>query len=167
VFELRREIERSLADFLKDMPSEAQHARSSGNWPLDMARFHAHYDMHRVVDEMPPEILRELLKFRILSMREELQECEDAETAEDVVDAIIDLCVFAVGTLDLFAVDGNKGWQEVLVPNMNKRVGIKHSRPNPLGLPDLVKPDGWRGPSHTYNVGHLAKIFPTEASNED
>jgi len=42
---------------------------------------------------------------------------------------------------------------------MNKQVGIKASRPNPLGLPDLIKPEGWVGPDHTGNHGLLTKAF--------
>jgi len=36
---------------------------------------------------------------------------------------------------------------------MNKRVGIKPERPNPLGLPDLIKPKGWKAPIHKTNHG--------------
>ena len=42
---------------------------------------------------------------------------------------------------------------------MNKQVGIKESRPNPLGLPDLIKPEGWTAPSHKDNVGLLGLLF--------
>jgi hypothetical protein len=42
---------------------------------------------------------------------------------------------------------------------MNKEVGIKASRPNPLGLPDLIKPEGWVAPVHSDNVGMLNKIY--------
>ena len=65
----------------------------------------------------------------------------------------MDLCVVAIGTLDLFEVDAHKAWDEVLKANMSKKVGVKESRPNPLGLPDLIKPEGWVGPDHTGNTG--------------
>ena len=42
---------------------------------------------------------------------------------------------------------------------MNKEVGIKESRPNPLGLPDLVKPKDWKGPSHEGNHGNITDSF--------
>ena len=42
---------------------------------------------------------------------------------------------------------------------MEKEVGIKASRPNPLGLPDLIKPEGWTAPSHADNTGTLKKVF--------
>ena len=79
--------------------------------------------------------------------------------ADDVVDALIDLCVVAIGTLDGFGVDSHKAWDAVLIANMNKEVGVKESRPNPLGLPDLIKPAGWVAPSHADNEGKLKEIF--------
>jgi hypothetical protein len=42
---------------------------------------------------------------------------------------------------------------------MSKKVGIKESRPNPLGLPDLVKPEGWKAPTHADNTGLFEKVF--------
>ena len=68
-------------------------------------------------------------------------------------------CVIAIGTLDLFGVDAWKAWDEVLKRNMQKKSGIKPGRPNPLGLPDLLKPEGWKDPDHTGNVGMLDKVF--------
>jgi predicted HAD superfamily Cof-like phosphohydrolase len=62
----------------------------------------------------------------------------------------------AIGTLDAFDVDAYKAWNTVHRANMKKEVGIKESRPNPLGLPDLIKPKGWRSPSHKNNYG----LFP-------
>jgi fructose-1,6-bisphosphatase/inositol monophosphatase family enzyme len=79
--------------------------------------------------------------------------------AEEIVDALIDLCVVAIGTLDAYGVNAYKAWDEVHAANMSKEVGIKASRPNPLGLPDLVKPEGWTAPSHKGNHGLVAKIY--------
>ena len=72
---------------------------------------------------------------------------------------MIDLCVVAIGTLDAYQVDCLEAWNRVLDANMAKEIGIKHSRPNPLGLPDLIKPEGWIAPTHADNVGLLAKAF--------
>jgi predicted HAD superfamily Cof-like phosphohydrolase len=72
---------------------------------------------------------------------------------------LIDLCVVAIGTLDAFNVDAHTAWDRVLEANMNKEVGIKESRPNPLGLPDLIKPAGWTAPTHADNVGLLNKTY--------
>ena len=88
-------------------------------------------------------------------MLEDLDETKEAVVLKDapgMVDGIIDLCVFAIGTLEVFGVDANKAWDEVYKANMSKEVGIKEGRPNPLGLPDLVKPDDWQGPVHEDNL---------------
>ena len=84
---------------------------------------------------------------------------KNAESAEDIVDALIDLCVVAIGTLDCFNVDADEAWCRVLDANMKKVPGVKESRPNPLGLPDLIKPEGWVAPNHGGNHGRLTEIF--------
>lgn len=129
------------------------------NWSKDINEMHEHYGVPQVVKTMSPEKLKQFLEFRINFIREELNELETAETAEDVVDALIDLCVVAIGTLDSFEVDANEAWDEVLEANMNKKTGVNASRPNPMGLPDLIKPEGWKAPSHEGNHGLLSKVF--------
>jgi len=131
----------------------------SKDWVQDIGDMHRHYNVHPVIDKMDGDTLKKFLEFRIKFLQEELDELSSADNAEDVVDALIDLCVVAIGTLDGFAVDSHKAWDEVLEANMKKQTGIKASRPNPLGLPDLIKPEGWVGPSHSNNYGFLRKIF--------
>jgi len=134
----------------------------SKDWPKDIFNMHTHYDLHKVVRNMDSEKLRKFLEFRIKFLQEELDEMRDATNAEDVVDALIDLCVVAIGTLDSFKIDSHLAWNNVLEANMNKKVGIKASRPNPLGLPDLNKPEGWTAPSHEGNHGLLNKVFDND-----
>lgn len=129
------------------------------NWVNDIATMHKHYNVHPAMEKMDSEKLKTFLQFRINFLQEELDEMKTAKSAEDVVDALIDLCVVAIGTLDCFKVDSYKAWDEVLVANMNKEVGIKPERPNPLGLPDLIKPAGWVAPSHQGNHGMLTEAF--------
>ena len=43
--------------------------------------------------------------------------------------------------------------------NMKKEPGVKPSRPNPLGLPDLIKPDDWTGPDHEHCTGILTRVY--------
>ena len=102
--------------------------------------------------------LKSFLRVRIEFLQEELDETRNAYKvmdAEEIVDGLIDLCVVAIGTLDAFGVDAYKAWDEVLKANMTKSVGVKEGRPNPLGLPDLMKPEGWKAPSHEGNHGIL------------
>ena len=136
----------------------------SMNWAEDMNRMHKKYGAHEAVDKLTREQLKAFLQFRIRFLQEELDELKEAATpnqpvdSEEVVDALIDLCVVAIGTLDLFEVNGYEAWNEVLMANLNKKVGIKESRPNPFGLPDLIKPDGWKAPSHKGNHGKLKDL---------
>lgn len=128
---------------------------------------HDFYGMTFAHRNLPKETLKALLKFRIDFLVEELKETMDAfdeNDAEEIVDGLIDLCVVAIGTLDAFGVDAHMAWDRVLEANMNKLPGVKESRPNPWGLPDLIKPKGWVAPSHTDNHGRLSDAFETLTS---
>ena len=108
------------------------------------------------------DLMDKYLRFRLSMCKEELDETLAAvatKDPEEIVDGLIDLCVVAIGTLDAFGVDAHKAWNEVLVANMDKSVGVKESRPNPLGLPDLVKGEDWEPPSHKGNYGDLPNNF--------
>jgi predicted HAD superfamily Cof-like phosphohydrolase len=152
-----------------------------GDWVFDNAEMHAQFGVNEAVDKLGRLQLLTFLKFRLDFLQEELNEARLAydvlallpnnlsskddvlkagnTAAEDVVDAMIDLCVVAIGTLDLFQVDAYEAWDRVHVANMSKEVGIKPGRPNPLGLPDLIKPPGWVGPTHADNVGILPRLY--------
>tara|TARA_Y100000114_G_scaffold81667_1_gene75325 strand:+ start:674 stop:1075 length:402 start_codon:yes stop_codon:yes gene_type:complete len=130
------------------------------NWVEDIHQMQTKYKTREWV-ENNPEKLKEFLKFRVAFLQEELDETREAYMigdAEEVVDGLIDLCVVAIGTLDAFGVDPYKAWDEVLKANMQKEVGKKSTRPNPLGVPDLVKPDDWKAPSHKGNHGKFNDI---------
>ncbi len=108
------------------------------------------------------ELMDKYLRFRLSMCKEELDETLDAidkKDPEEIVDGLIDLCVFAIGTLDVFNVDANKAWDAIYKANMAKSPGVKEGRPNPFGLPDLIKPEGWQGPSHEDNHGDLHNYF--------
>jgi predicted HAD superfamily Cof-like phosphohydrolase len=131
----------------------------SKDWVKDIFKMHKKYGAHKAMNSMNAEKLEAFYKFRAKFLQEELDEFNTAKNADDAVDALIDLCVVAIGTLDAFGVDSHKAWDAVLEANMNKEVGIKASRPNPLGLPDLIKPEGWVAPSHLDNIGRFEEIF--------
>ena len=137
----------------------------STNWFKDMQNMHKKYGVDKWMNEEKKSDwsrLNKYMDFRIKMMQEELDETKVAfknKNEEEVVDGIIDLCVFAIGTLEVFGVDANKAWDQVYKANMSKEVGIKEGRPNPLGLPDLVKPEGWEGPTHEGNHGNITDSF--------
>tara|TARA_R110000822_G_scaffold1240_1_gene5527 strand:+ start:285 stop:686 length:402 start_codon:yes stop_codon:yes gene_type:complete len=132
----------------------------SMNWIKDIEEMHEKYQVHDWVKNNP-EKLEQLLHFRVAFLKEEFVETFKAtgeKDAEEIVDGLIDLCVVAIGTLDLMGVDAEKAWNMVFNANMAKEVGVKESRPNPLGLPDLIKPEGWTAPDHTGNHGLLVNL---------
>ena len=134
----------------------------SQNWIQDINDMHTKFGVREAISKLNANHLKEYLEFRIRFLQEELDEMKNAaknNDSEEIVDALIDLCVVAIGTLDAYGVNAYKAWDEVHAANMSKEVGIKASRPNPLGLPDLVKPEGWKAPSHQGNHGLVAKIY--------
>ena len=140
----------------------------STNWATDISEMHNQYGVHDWFDanKHNKELMQKYLMFRLLMCQEELHETMQAVNsgnAEEVVDGLIDLCVFAIGTLDVFKVNPHLAWDEVHAANMKKEVGVKPGRPNPFGLPDLLKPGGWQPPNHAacFNHGELAAALGT------
>jgi predicted HAD superfamily Cof-like phosphohydrolase len=133
----------------------------SEDWVRDIAGMHKYYGVNEKVQEFDKEKLKQFLQFRMSFLMEELEETKKAvreNDAEEIVDGLIDLCVVAIGTLDAMGIDSHDAWTQVLRANLAKEVGIKPERPNPLGLPDLIKPAGWKAPSHAKNHGLLSKL---------
>ena len=134
----------------------------SKNWVEDIAAMHNKYGVHEWTATASPYDLKKFIDFRLDFIEEEFEETQKAhfeEDAEEIVDGLIDLCVVAIGTLDALGVDPYKAWDNVLAANMAKEVGIKPERPNPLGLPDLIKPADWKAPSHADNHGVISHSF--------
>jgi len=133
----------------------------SKNWLSDIAKMHDQYGFTEKFKELTSEERQMFLKFRVNFLEEELTEMkEQLDNPEEVVDALIDLVVVAIGTLDAFDINAQKAWDAVHKANTSKLVGVKASRPNPLGLPDLIKPEGWIAPSHAGNHGVLVPTKP-------
>ena len=133
----------------------------SKDWVEDISDMHRYYGVNKKVQDFDVEKLKQFLQFRMSFLDEELTETKNAvlnNDAEEIVDGLIDLCVVAIGTLDSMGIDSYEAWNKVLRANLSKEVGIKPERPNPLGLPDLIKPAGWKAPSHTNNHGLLTKL---------
>lgn len=132
----------------------------STNWVKDIWEMHSKFGVHDWVNKNKDnkELMNQFLNFRMAFLQEELNETINAaqdNDPEEIVDGLIDLCVVAIGTLDAFGVNGYEAWDRVHAANMAKEPGVKPERPNPLGLPDLMKPEGWTAPSHEGNYGHL------------
>lgn len=132
----------------------------STNWAEDINKMHDKFGVHDwfQANRGDKDLMRKFLMFRMLMVGEEYQETLSAinnSDAEEVVDGLIDLCVFAIGTLDVMGVDANKAWDAIYEANMAKEPGVKPGRPNRFGLPDLIKLSGWTPPSHKGNHGDI------------
>ena len=131
------------------------------DWANDIYMMHNKYGVREWFEKNKDdkELMRKYLMFRMLMINEEMHETLQAlntGNSEEIVDGLIDLCVFAIGTLDVFGVDANKAWDEIYRANMYKKAGVKPGLPNPFGLPDLLKPSGWQGPNHEDNHGDFS-----------
>ena len=131
------------------------------DWANDIAMMHHKFGVREwfEANKDNPDLMAKYLRFRLKMCMEEMNETIDAalfdKDPEEVVDGLIDLCVFAIGTLDVFGVDANAAWDKVYEANMAKSPGVKPGRPNPFGLPDLLKPAGWKPPTHEGNHGDI------------
>ena len=130
------------------------------DWANDITMMHYKFGVKEWFEKNKhdKELMNNYLNFRLAMCKEELDETMDAIEAKDpeeIVDGLIDLCVFAIGTLDVFNVDANEAWDRVYKANMAKSPGVKEGRPNPFGLPDLIKPEGWTAPTHEANHGNF------------
>lgn len=129
----------------------------STNWVQDIKEMHEQFGVNPVVRNFDRDKLVAFVNFRLDFLQEELNEARIGGN-EGLVDALIDLCVVAIGTLNALDVDPYVAWDRVHACNMIKKVGIKPSRPNPLNMPDLIKPPGWKSPEHGDNIGLLVKL---------
>ncbi len=100
--------------------------------------------MHHKFNIVNLPFSKEEKQFRIAAMQEELNEYIEATEPADELDALVDLLVFTLGTVD------RQGWSHVLDEafrrvmhsNMTKEIGKNQKRGN-FQL-DLVKPEGFK-----------------------
>lgn len=110
-------------------------------------------------DEQPLD--KDKLAFRMQLLEEEFNETFAAfqnKDPEEWVDGHIDLIVIALGNLHQAGIDIEKAWSEVVRANMSKVRGVKPGREESGGF-DVMKPKGWKAPSHEGNHGQLPDIF--------
>jgi predicted HAD superfamily Cof-like phosphohydrolase len=109
--------------------------------------FHAKFGLSQPGD---PRLLDEAMaKFRIVCLKEEIAEFEEAIEKGDLpgaFDALIDLAYFTLGTAHVMNLPWEAGWERVHAANMAK---IRTERPadskRGSGF-DVVKPAGWSAP---------------------
>ena len=93
------------------------------DWANDIYMMHNKFGVKEWFDKNKDnkDLMATYLKFRLSMCQEELGETLDAfdnKDPEEIVDGLIDMCVFAIGTLDVFGVDANKAWDAIYEANM-------------------------------------------------
>jgi hypothetical protein len=131
----------------------------------DIIDFHEKFDLKYSGD--PRQLPVELVDFRQDFMQEELTEygvssaeCKlellsekpnmgsIAEHLEGQLDALVDLVYVALGTAYLQGFDFNEAWRRVHEANMAKVRATDVSQSKRGSTQDVVKPKGWKAPSH-------------------
>jgi len=141
----------------------------SADWVNDINRMQTKFGVRNWIANASPFMLRKYIKFRYDFLKEEMEETREAiiyEDSEELVDGLIDLCVVAIGTLDALGVNPHKAWDTVMKANMAKEAGVKPERPNPLGIPDMIKPKDWKAPSHEGNHGLIPQSHKGNVQEE-
>lgn len=110
---------------------------------VDVAEFHMKFDF--LVSEKPTMLHPVLVGERIVCMREELDEFDEAARKGDIcgmADALIDLTYFVKGTAAMMGLPWGELWRDVHRANMSKVRGTTHRGHKA----DVKKPPGWEGP---------------------
>lgn len=117
---------------------------------IDIIAFHEKFGL--TPEKIPSLLSSEYMSFRFVCLDEELSETKAAyseASIEDVVDGLVDLIYFAVGTLHLMGVPFTKCWSEVQRANITKKRALPTgSNSKRKSQWDVVKPPGWKGPDH-------------------
>jgi len=92
-------------------------------------------------------------RFRLSCLLEEVDEYRQATNKADELDAMVDLIIFALGTIDRQGMASKfyEAFDLVMEANCKKQVGGNRKRGD-FQL-DLFKPEGWAAPDLTTLVG--------------
>ena len=113
------------------------------------------YEFNRVVLGANPRQMTLSLdlpeqEWLLAALKEEIQEFEDSQSVAGKVDALIDLCYFAVGGLVKLGLDEDQAqdcFDAVHRANMTKKPGIKDTRPNDGSVVDAIKDKNFQDPT--------------------
>lgn len=117
--------------------------------PLDdIADFHFKFGLEQT--EMKVELHPNEWELRHKRLIEEIQEYREAAEMDDdeaVLDALVDIVYIALGTAYRRGWDFAEAWRRVHDANMSKERGRANNSKYGSQF-DIVKPEGWVGPSH-------------------
>lgn len=114
------------------------------------------------------ELTEEKLEYRMSLLKEEFDETQkayDEKNPEDFVDGNIDIIVIAMGNLAICNVDGRRAFDVVMEANFKKEIG-KRSEDDPDGM-SIRKPEGWKRPDHSDNIGDLETLWVKDGNNPE
>lgn len=126
-------------------------------------------------DTGPMDLSEDEKEFRSMAMAEELNEYIHATTLVDQYDALLDLIVFAVGTLERHGFPLLTGFEKVMEANMAKEIGQNGTKRGGFKR-DLIKPVGWTAPEvklqlildrqfvDSLPIGPMLQIAPSSGS---
>lgn len=97
-----------------------------------------HSDLMQHKRRNPTRLINDERAFRIACLQEELDEYKNSTTLVDDYDAMLDLIVFALGTIERMGLPFKKGFDTVMDANMTKHPGPNAKRGDFAF--DLVKP---------------------------
>ena len=119
------------------------------HWVTQIKNMHKQFGINY---EGPPRRLSSEEKtFRVLCLDEELNEYEEAETMTEEADALVDLIVFALGSLERHGYPADGIFNAVMNANSTKQLAEKKSDSKRSFELDLIKPKGWLGPEKHIN----------------
>ena len=116
----------------------------------DIQYMHSKHEIEYVGE--PRDLPKETQNLRLKLLLEEFNEYNLAVIKKDrheILDALVDICVVAIGTAAQHGFDFDEAWDRVLAANLKKYAAktpedIERSKRKIHG--DLVKPEGWVAP---------------------
>ncbi len=120
----------------------------------DVAAMHEKFGL--TLNHEPTDLRPEQLRQRHRFLVEEVNEMGDAIEAgniPEVIDALVDIVVVALGTAVMMGIKWSLHWREVRRANMSKVRGPDSRRRGQ----DLLKPEGWQKPDHQKVLDTYAK----------
>lgn len=120
----------------------------------DVREFHERFGLTFRRAGNPGPITDEIRQLRKVMLLEEVGEYEEAVSVADQIDALLDLAYFALGTVELYGVDGDEAWRRIHAANLRK---VRATVPGKRGSTfDVVKPPGWEPPDHRDLTGEAS-----------
>ena len=110
------------------------------------------------IRKQPKWISKDVQKFRIEFLKEELEELECAykkEELEEVADALIDIVYVAMGTAHMHNLPWDELWNEVQRSNLAKERATSAKDSKRASMFDVIKPKNWTPP----RLGPILNVF--------